>query len=137
MKKCFKCQVEKPIECFYKHKAMKDGYLNKCKECTKTDVKNHRNRNIDKIRAYDRARGNRQSKEYIKQYRKRYANKYKAHTAVNNAIRDGRLIKKSCEICGCKAVAHHEDYLKPLDVRWLCQRHHKDWHAKNGPGLNG
>ena len=82
MKKCFKCQIEKPIECFYKHKAMKDGYFNKCKECTKSDVKIHRNRNIDKIREYDRSRGNRQSKEYIKEYRKKYANKYNATIGI-------------------------------------------------------
>jgi len=39
MKKCFKCNIEKPIDFFYKHKAMKDGRLNKCIECTKLDVK--------------------------------------------------------------------------------------------------
>lgn len=24
---------------------------------------------------------------------------------------------------------HHEDYDRPLDVRWLCARHHADVHA--------
>lgn len=48
---------------------------------------------------------------------------------------DGHVNK--CEICNSvKVVAHHDDYLKPLEVRWMCQAHHKQWHVKNGEGLN-
>lgn len=56
-KKCFKCLCEKPLEAFYKHQAMSDGRLGKCKECTKADVTKHRQENLEKIRAYDRMRG--------------------------------------------------------------------------------
>lgn len=60
-----------------------------------------------------------------------------AHVAVGNAVRDKKLTRGACEVCGATRVhAHHDDYAKPLDVRWLCAAHHAEWHQKNGPGLN-
>jgi len=60
-KKCFKCGSKKPLSEFYKHSQMKDGHLNKCKECTKSDVKETRIARIDYYRAYDRKRGSRKA----------------------------------------------------------------------------
>lgn len=78
---------------------MADGHLNKCKSCTKSDVAKHRIENIDRIREYDRKRGNRLTKEYLKQYKENYPVKYKAHIIVNNAIRDKKLFREKCEVC--------------------------------------
>jgi hypothetical protein len=62
---------------------------------------------------------------------RRSPEKHKARVAVHNAIRAGRLVKGSCEVCGVeKTDAHHEDYAKPLDVRWLCRKHHMELHRK-------
>ena len=138
MKKCFKCGQTKPLSDFYKHKKMPDGHVNKCKECNKLDVRENRKSKVEYYREYDRKRGNRHDPSYIAEYRKKYPNKYNAHKLVNNAIRDGRLFKEPCCVCGSSdhTHAHHDDYLKPLNVRWLCAAHHKQWHDENGEGLN-
>ena len=48
---------------------------------------------------------------------------------VGQAVRDGRLIPQPCEKCGASPThAHHDDYSKPLDVRWLCPVHHAEHH---------
>ena len=137
-KVCFKCKKEKPLSEFYKHKQMADGRLNKCKECGRKDSTTNRNQNLERIREYDRKRGNRQKAGYVRDYRFRFPNKYKAHNMTNNALRDGKIRKKPCEICGSeKSVhAHHDDYGVPLDIRWLCAAHHKQWHEENGEGKN-
>lgn len=136
MKICFKCGIKKPAAEFYKHKKMADGRLGKCKECTKADTAAHRTANIEAVRAYDRARAKApKRKAHIREvtieWRKKRALAYKAQTAVGNAIRDGKLVKKPCAVCGSiKVHGHHEDYSKPLDVTWLCAAHHKQLHSK-------
>jgi len=104
MKKCFKCSLEKHLEEFYKHKQMYDGYLNKCKPCTKNDVKNRENilrQNIDYIEK-ERERGrdkyhrlnyvkNKQSKESKKISIQNYRNKYPEKIAVKSKM--GKKIK--------------------------------------------
>lgn len=52
----------------------------------------------------------------------------RAHSAVYRALKSGRLTRPDhCENCGapCKPHAHHDDYSKPLDVRWLCAKCHR------------
>lgn len=53
---------------------------------------------------------------------------------VSRAIKSGQLVRpNACEQCGAskKLDAHHDDYGKPLQVRWLCASCHRRWHAKN------
>ena len=139
MKQCFKCKVEKDLSDFYKHKQMADGHLNKCKACTKKDARTHRNENLERIRKYDRARGNRQHRDYKKDYRKKFPAKCRAQNLVASAIKKKNLIREPCEECGSSESvhAHHDDYMRPLKVRWLCASHHRQWHEENGEGLNG
>jgi ribosomal protein S27AE len=115
---------------------MADGHLNKCKECTKKDVSQNYADNRSHYAEYERERYQRKGRreKVIEYQRTRRANnpeKYAAHYAVSNAVRDGRLKKQPCEVCGAKKVqAHHDDYSKPLEVRWLCRVHHLELHDK-------
>lgn len=137
-KTCFKCGQSKPLSDFYKHPRMADGHLNKCKECAKADVHEHRHgKGREKVLAYDRMRGLRQPKEYFKEYAQRFPDRYKARNSVNNAVRDGRLIKLPCFLCGEKAEAHHPDYSDPLNPVWLCPAHHKQAHALTNKIMKG
>ena len=107
---------------------MKDGRLNKCKECVKKRVLKHREKNIERIREYDRERSKKEerrkkNRENAERYCRENPERYKAQTAVSNAVRDGRLYKPDrCSECGSsgRLHGHHPDYSQPLMVVWLC-----------------
>ena len=135
-KKCFKCERTKDLSLFYKHKAMSDGHLGKCKECTKTDATNHRNANIEKVRRYDRDRGKLPHRKaatarYTQKFRDEHPLAGPAHSMVARAIKVGEIERPDrCAKCNNKGkvYAHHEDYKKPLEVDWICQSCHKKLH---------
>ena len=135
-KECFKCKTVKLLEEFYKHSNMPDGHVNKCKECNKNDVTANRNKNIEKIRAYDRERGKEPKRikatvEITRAWRNEDKRRSVAHNAVARAVRNGELVRQPCCRCGEeKTFAHHEDYDKPLEVVWLCQPCHKQRHKE-------
>ena len=53
-----------------------------------------------------------------------------ANRIVERAVKKGVLIPQPCEVCGAIELigGHHDDYNKPLTVRWFCKKHHFDWH---------
>lgn len=59
----------------------------------------------------------------------------RAHRKVAKALEEGTIERAPCEECGTEAEAHHDDYSKPLAVRWLCRKHHRQWHVKNPSGV--
>ena len=138
MKRCFKCGVEKPINEFYKHKAMKDGYLNKCKECTKQDSKDRieikkqdpdwqereRERSREKYHRlnYKNKYPSHASSEPMRKYREQYPEKYYATSQINNAKRDGKITVEN--------EAHHWSYKSEhaLDVLDLTTQEHNLFH---------
>lgn len=156
MKTCNSCESEKERSEFHKRNASSDGLASKCKACQRLyDSK----RNKDPKRALARAEyaktsrgrvaGNRAKKawarrnpekiaEINKAYRKENPVKSRCHDIVAYALRKEKVYREPCEICGhTKQVhAHHDDYAKPLEIRWLCPSHHRQWHAENGEAKN-
>lgn len=155
MKQCKKCGKELDLDQFYVHSMMLDGHLNICKECTKKRVHDHREKNIEKIQAYDRERGrgekrksalvarqNRQKKEdkigYNEKRRlynsKREKIKNNARQKLDRAVNNGLIRRPNrCDDCGieCKPHGHHEDYSLPLNVIWVCTACHGLRHRKD------
>ena len=149
MRTCRTCGVEKALMDFY---SQTNGSLQRdCKECWKAYVKANRLARLDQYAAYERTRANlphrvEARKEYAqtesgreafrratRKYIERNPVKKAATTAVGNAIRSGRMSRQPCEVCGNRAHAHHDDYSKPPEVRWLCPAHHSEWHKHNTP----
>lgn len=132
MKKCFKCGVEKEITDFYKHPQMKDGHLNKCKLCTKKDVKEDYSKNIVNadFKESEQARGR-------EKYRRLYAGSAKADIKRNIAY-----AKKYPEKLAAKSYSanldkpfenverHHWSYNEEhyTDVIWLSKKEHMKGH---------
>lgn len=55
--------------------------------------------------------------------------KYGARLLANIAQQYGFIEKQPCEKCGFEhAEKHHDDYDKPLDIRWLCRLCHTEQH---------
>lgn len=124
MKTCTKCQQEKPESEFYAGRA-------RCKVCMRRDQKIKWHLDPLKRGAYEKQRqqdpGRRQDKaRHARTHRQRNPEKYKARMLLNNAVRDGRVKKQPCSVCGrAKAQGHHTDYSKPLEVTWLCFACHR------------
>lgn len=135
-KRCFKCEITKPLNEFYKHAQMADGHLNKCKDCKKSESTKNRWDNINRYREYDIARSKQPhrlelSSNQSKKWRSEDRRRSYAHVKVARALKNGTLQKQNC--CRCqspKTIAHHEDYDFPLDVVWLCQPCHKQRHKE-------
>ena len=151
MKTCFKCGATKDFSEFYAHKMMADGHLGKCKECTKADVAKRYALKHDMVMAYEKKRqayperlaaqrgysANYRKKfpekrtETLKRHNEKYPEKYAARVTAKNRVRDGKLVRLPCVVCGSeKSEGHHEDYSKPLEVTWLCRKHHAARHVE-------
>lgn len=72
-----------------------------------------------------------------KRHIERHPEKAEARKLLQRALRSGRIARLPCEVCGAvhgvprvdgaptRVEAHHDDYRKPLEVRWLCTEHHR------------
>lgn len=141
MKICNDCKLEKSLENYSKYKNSKDGLCYICKECSNKKTRiwyiNNRERNHERTAkwwAKNRKRKLKEGLERKDRYLKNNPKKRKAHIKITNAIALGKIKKEPCVVCkkfykkNSVAQAHHEDYSKPLNVVWLCRKHHSSWH---------
>lgn len=58
--------------------------------------------------------------------------KHRARRSFHKALKCGTIFPGFCEVCGAKENihGHHTDYSKPLEVMWLCRKHHIEIHYK-------
>lgn len=118
-KLCPRCGETKDLDAFRLDRTAKVGRQTNCKQCAD---------DINKARlATDKAKA--LHVRYQRAWKERNRQKTDAHEAVNEAVRTGRLSRLPCEVCGKdKSQGHHPDYSKPLEVRWLCSKHHAEVH---------
>ena len=68
--------------------------------------------------------------------KQRYPDRIKAREAAAYAVKSGKIPKRACEICGNPNVQlHHDDYSRPLEIRFLCVKHHREYHQGIGVGI--
>jgi len=80
------------------------------------------------------------SKEWWREYNNKPEERLKKATRARTryAIKQGKLERKPCEMCGeLKSEAHHEDYSNHMAVMWLCDTHHKQHHQARGEAYDG
>lgn len=92
------------------------------------------NEDIKTYRREWRAGNKEKVKRHNEKYRAAFKNRIIANRIIERAIAKGTLKRMPCEVCGsAKVHAHHSNYNKPLEVKWLCETHHRQWHENNQP----
>jgi len=135
MKLCTKCGNTKPTTEFHKRPRSEDGLRSWCIECTKVSNRAWREANRKKMRKIQQAwrKANLEKASALQQaYAARNKEKILARRMVHDALVHGDIKAMPCVECGSthKIHGHHEDYSKPLDVIWLCQKHHLERHGR-------
>lgn len=136
-KRCNTCGEVKDEGGFYADPRNWDGLKHRCKECLKPIEREKSRAGRERSRELYRERvSTAEGREMERKKRRdtyarqrldeRFRQRVRARALVGKAIREGRLVRGPCEVVGCteRATAHHEDYSRPLEVRWLCRVHH-------------
>jgi len=131
-KKCSKCKTKKDIDKFHKDAFHLYGRHSWCKDCRR---KMDRERDklpsrVKKSKQYQTSKRGRSlaNKRRIDNYAKN-PKKDIAKRLIYQAIECGKLERQPCEVCSNPiSLGHHDDYDKPLVVRWLCHTHHAEVH---------
>jgi len=114
MKPCVKCEIEKPLESFFRCAARRDGRKTECKDCTKARKRDHYARNKEKVDAY------------MKRWKSENPDRIAAHRAAGAARQNEKRRLKP------KKVRNR----MPAEIKAAKQRErHARWRAKNAAHL--
>lgn len=129
---CRECERAYRKENGEKFGAYRAEWLKKNREKQRSYSRRYYEKNREKRiqDAVEYARSRRAATKKIEEkYRRENALKVKAREAVRKALREGTIKKLPCSVCESPlSQAHHPDYSKPLDVVWLCTKHHGERH---------
>lgn len=133
-RECQHCKTLLPTRLFGANNARKDGLQVWCKPCRAKYASDNRHLNRareSKNRKSWRLKNSHKMVEYFRKYRAQDPQKVKCRQITRQAIKSGIIIRGKCETCHSERVqAHHDDYLKPFDVRWFCPLHHSHHHKQ-------
>ncbi len=139
--KCSMCKKRRLLKFFLASKHRRNGVESVCINCSKSkkwrlrrlvierrsQERNREKRRLVSIR-YRKMHPDR-AKKSVNKSLKKYPEKENARKIFQSAKSKGLIIPKPCEICGeIKSDGHHPDYKKPLKIKWLCRKHHKEQH---------
>jgi len=153
-KVCTKCGQSKPLGEFYVDPRYRFGVRSRCKVCLAAENRDYDRRHPEVMRASSMRYLQKDPDGFRERARQKYAanveavrakvrerklaepEKWRARNAVSNGLRDGRILKPDeCSVCGrsdLRIEAHHEDYMRPLDVTWLCSACHGETWRRYG-----
>lgn len=105
---------------------------------TKLSAYNRKKRHFCSMKCYSEFRKEKLSIEEHPRFGKglsteERSKRIKIRSDINHAIRDGKIKRQPCQICGKLAEVHHIDYNNPLNIVWLCRKHH--WQIYENPEL--
>ena len=136
MKRCVNCGEVKLLSEFFAAAGGPYGLRGSCKECDRKYQRRYRQKNRRLLREKQRQfQVDNEAAIHSRQqtYHRLHPEKAAARCAVRDAFRAGKLMKGMCEVhgadCTGEVEAHHDDYSKPLDVRWVCVSAHHRLHA--------
>lgn len=105
----------------------RNKYKSTCSKCNNTlEINRLGKYRYCKVCHAENMRLNRPKHSQLSELQKKKAN---CRSYLNVYIKRGKIIKLPCEVCNnINSEAHHNDYDKPLEVKWLCRKHHIEYH---------
>lgn len=134
--RCARCRETKPAGEFYRCVTRPSGLATYCKPCSREYTGGRAS--LETVKAVRRKWAQGIGRKALMKYRTRYPGKVYAQATLRRMVAAGLVYRETVCPCGSEEMveAHHDDYAKVLEVRWLCRKCHKAWHREHGEAAN-